>query len=85
MFQRNVQRHFQNKFKEMYKDVSKKQFKEMFKQVQNALNCFQAKSKAAENVPNSKLAKLAQTCCINSNESNSTNTYKHALTYLNSY
>ena len=59
-------------------------FKEIFKRVQNALSCFQAKSKLAEILPNSKHAKLAQTCCINSsNESNSTfntNTYKHALT-----
>ena len=56
------------------------------KQIQNVLNCFQTKSKLAEKFPKSKLAKLAQACCINSpNESNNTNTYKHALTYLNSY
>ena len=47
--QRCVRRHFQ-----------KKQFKEIFKNVQNVLNCFQAKSKLAEHLPNSKLAKLAQ-------------------------
>ena len=75
----------------MYKDIFKKtiqtNFKEIFKKkVQNVLNCFQAKSKLAEKFPKSKLAKLAQACCINSpNESNNTNTYKHALTYLNSY
>ena len=56
------------------------------KQIQNVLNCFQTKSKLAEKFPKSKLAKLAQACCINSpNESNNINTDKHALTYLNSY
>ena len=38
-------------------------FKEIFKRVQNALSCFQAKSKLAEILPNSKptTSKLAQT------------------------
>ena len=87
IFPRTVQRHFQNKVKEMYKDSFKKTVQWNFqKQIQNVLNCFQAKSKLAEKFPKSKLAKLAQACCINSpNESNNTNTYKHALTYLNSY
>ena len=34
-------------------------FKEIFKRVQNALSCFQAKSKLAEILPNSKFAKFA--------------------------
>jgi len=69
----------------MYKDSVKKTVQWNFQQeIQNVLNCFQAKSKLAEKFPKSKLAKLAQACCINSpNESNNTNTYKHALTYLN--
>ena len=87
IFPMTVQRHFQIKVKEMYKDSFKKTVQWNFqKQIQNVLNCFQAKSKLAEKFPKSKLAKLAWTCGINSpNESNSTNTYKHALTYLNSY
>ena len=86
-FQRTVQRHVQIKVKELYKDSFKKTVQWNFqKQIQNVLNCFQAKSKLAEKFPKSKLAKLAQACCINSpNESNNTNTHKHALTYLNSY
>ena len=74
-------------FKDIFKTNSKRGTKTTSKTCQRN---FQKSSKRFElfssKVQNSRLAKLAQSCCIISpNESNSTNTYKHALTYLSSY